>query len=45
MISYCIFSGYRFRAAPDVTTKKKEKELAFEIYTSDETKRIYQVCL
>ncbi|XP_052778254.1 src kinase-associated phosphoprotein 2-like [Mya arenaria] len=34
--------GYKFRNAPDITTKKNQKELCFEIYSDDDTKRVYQ---
>ncbi|WAR23340.1 SKAP2-like protein [Mya arenaria] len=32
-------AGYKFRNAPDITTKKNQKELCFEIYSDDDTKR------
>lgn len=34
--------GYMFRNAPDLSTKKGEKELCFELYQENEGKRIYQ---
>ena len=35
--------GYKFRNNPDITKSKKEKELAFELYSDDKSKRVYQV--
>ena len=35
--------GYKFKNNPDITKQKKEKELAFELYCDDKSKRVYQV--
>ncbi|XP_052256273.1 src kinase-associated phosphoprotein 2-B-like isoform X1 [Dreissena polymorpha] len=34
--------GYKFRNNPEISTKKNLKELCFEVYHSDENKRLYQ---
>lgn len=34
--------GYQFRNNPDITKQKKDKELAFELYSEDKSKRVYQ---
>ncbi|KAL4236997.1 Src kinase-associated phosphoprotein 2 [Mactra antiquata] len=37
-----MLEGYKFRNFPDISSKKAEKDVCFELYHDNETKRFYQ---